>query len=231
LTRYFMKFTPLFAAEVQLMTPPRHQPRGSGRIRSSFCYSADDVRCKRNRSFSPPSWRKDCRSCASPRSPAPASSSALFSNGDITPQSTFKTGINALKSDDIISSCGQRISCFYLCSQVYCAQTGTSALWDVTYEPDVEAMDRFLLISQQVVTFSSTRNVRNLNMRGAYTMYIVGIDIAKRKQFNRFLGILRLHLQGTTPSFWHSKTPHLLDSIPYCLTNGVQFTGTVLLCI
>ena len=91
----------------------------------------------------------------------------IFSNGDITPQNTFKTGINALKSDDIISSCGQRISCFYLCSQVYCAQTGTSALWDVTYEPDVEAMDRFLLISQQVVTFSSTRNVRNLNTRGA----------------------------------------------------------------
>ena len=95
----------------------------------------------------------------------------IFSNGDITPQSTFKTGINALKSDDIISSCGQRISCFYLCSQVYCAQTGTSALWDVTYEPDVGAMNRFLLISQQVVTFSSTRNVRNLNMRGACTMY------------------------------------------------------------
>ena len=93
----------------------------------------------------------------------------------------LKALINALKSDDIISSCGQRISCFYLCSQVYCAQTGTSALWDVTYEPDVEAMDRFLLISQQVVTFSSTRNVRNLNTRGAYTMYIVGIDIAKRK--------------------------------------------------
>ena len=23
--------------------------------------------------------------------------------------------------------------------------------------------------------------------------------------------------------FWHSKTPHLLDSISYCLTNGVQF--------
>ena len=22
---------------------------------------------------------------------------------------------------------------------------------------------------------------------------------------------------------WHSKTPHLLDSISYCLTNGVQF--------
>ena len=41
-----MKFTPLFAAEVQMMTPPRHQPRGSGRIRSSFRYSADDVRCK-----------------------------------------------------------------------------------------------------------------------------------------------------------------------------------------
>ena len=93
----------------------------------------------------------------------------------------LKALINALKSDDIISSCGQRISCFYLCSQVYCAQTGTSALWDVTYEPDVGAMDRLLLISQQVVTFSSTRNVRNLNTRGAYTMYIVGIDIAKRK--------------------------------------------------
>ena len=24
-------------------------------------------------------------------------------------------------------------------------------------------------------------------------------------------------------SFWHSKTPYLLDSISYCLTNGVQF--------
>ena len=24
-------------------------------------------------------------------------------------------------------------------------------------------------------------------------------------------------------SFWHSKTPHLLDSISYCLTNEVQF--------
>ena len=46
MTRYFMKFTPLFAAEVQMMTPPRHQPRRSGRIRSSFRYSADDVRCK-----------------------------------------------------------------------------------------------------------------------------------------------------------------------------------------
>ena len=29
-----------------MMTPPRHQPRRSGRIRSSFRYSADDVRCK-----------------------------------------------------------------------------------------------------------------------------------------------------------------------------------------
>ena len=46
MTRYFMKSTPLFAAEVQMMTPPRHQPRRSGRIRSSFRYSADDVRCK-----------------------------------------------------------------------------------------------------------------------------------------------------------------------------------------
>ena len=32
MTRYFMKFTPLFAAEVQMMTPPRHQPRRRGRI-------------------------------------------------------------------------------------------------------------------------------------------------------------------------------------------------------
>ena len=24
-------------------------------------------------------------------------------------------------------------------------------------------------------------------------------------------------------SFWHNKTPHFLDSISYCLTNGVQF--------
>ena len=31
---------------------------------------------KRSRSFSPPSWRRGCRSCASPRSPAPGSSSA-----------------------------------------------------------------------------------------------------------------------------------------------------------
>ena len=26
-------------------------------------------------------------------------------------------------------------------------------------------------------------------------------------------------------SFWHSKTPHFLDSISYCLTNGVLFTS------
>ena len=65
------------------------------------------------------------------------------------------------ESDDIISLCGQRISCFYLCSNVYCAQTGTSALRDVTYEPDVGARSRFLLISQQVVTFSCMRNVRS----------------------------------------------------------------------
>ncbi|MCI6742875.1 MAG: hypothetical protein MR452_09655, partial [Faecalibacterium prausnitzii] len=24
-------------------------------------------------------------------------------------------------------------------------------------------------------------------------------------------------------SLWHTKTPHFLNSIPYCLTNGVQF--------
>ena len=29
-------------------------------------------------------------------------------------------------------------------------------------------------------------------------------------------------------SFWHSKTPHLLFSIPYCLTNGVQFIVAML---
>ena len=28
-------------------------------------------------------------------------------------------------------------------------------------------------------------------------------------------------------SFWHSKTPHLLDSISYCLTNGVQFISAI----
>ena len=32
MTRYFMKFTPLFAAAVHMMTPPRHHPRRSGRI-------------------------------------------------------------------------------------------------------------------------------------------------------------------------------------------------------
>lgn len=44
--RYFMKFTPLFAAEVQMMTPPHYHPRGGGRSHSSFRYSADDVRCR-----------------------------------------------------------------------------------------------------------------------------------------------------------------------------------------
>ena len=29
-------------------------------------------------------------------------------------------------------------------------------------------------------------------------------------------------------SLWHTKTPYLLDSIPYCLTNGVRFTGALL---
>src|SRR5699024_8545947 len=27
--------------------------------------------------------------------------------------------------------------------------------------------------------------------------------------------------------FWHNKTPLLLFSIPYCLTNGVQFTFSI----
>ncbi|MEE0577999.1 MAG: hypothetical protein UC204_03660, partial [Faecalibacterium sp.] len=27
-------------------------------------------------------------------------------------------------------------------------------------------------------------------------------------------------------SLWHTKTPHFLNSIPYCLTNGVQFRDT-----
>ena len=31
-------------------------------------------------------------------------------------------------------------------------------------------------------------------------------------------------------SFWHSKTPHLLDSISYCLTNGVLFGKSVVGC-
>ena len=26
-------------------------------------------------------------------------------------------------------------------------------------------------------------------------------------------------------SLWHTKTPHFLNSIPYCLTNGVQFSS------
>ena len=29
-------------------------------------------------------------------------------------------------------------------------------------------------------------------------------------------------------SSWHNKTPHLLSSISYCLTNGVQFSGEAL---
>ena len=28
-------------------------------------------------------------------------------------------------------------------------------------------------------------------------------------------------------SLWHTKTPHFLNSIPYCLTNGVQFNPAV----
>ena len=28
-------------------------------------------------------------------------------------------------------------------------------------------------------------------------------------------------------SFWHNKSPHLLDSISYCLTDGVQFIAMV----
>ncbi|WP_297199211.1 hypothetical protein, partial [uncultured Flavonifractor sp.] len=28
-------------------------------------------------------------------------------------------------------------------------------------------------------------------------------------------------------SFWHNKAPHLLFSISYCLTNGVQFSAQV----
>ena len=45
MTRYFMRSTPLFFAEVQMMTPPRQRPRGGGRHHSGFRYSAEDVRC------------------------------------------------------------------------------------------------------------------------------------------------------------------------------------------
>ena len=31
-------------------------------------------------------------------------------------------------------------------------------------------------------------------------------------------------------SFWHNKAPHLLFSIPYCLTNGVQFIWRLRFC-
>ena len=30
-------------------------------------------------------------------------------------------------------------------------------------------------------------------------------------------------------SLWHTKTPHFLNSIPYCLTNGVQFSIAALI--
>ena len=39
--------------------------------------------------------------------------------------------------------------------------------------------------------------------------------------YNHFLELRRISFVWY--SFWHSKTPHLLDSISYCLTNGVLF--------
>ena len=76
-------------ARINNTSPDRHRTAGvralsSGRfpwMTAVNCMSTFGTRTsgasKRSRSFSPPSWRRDCRSCASPRSPAPASSSAL----------------------------------------------------------------------------------------------------------------------------------------------------------
>ena len=43
--------------------------------------------------------------------------------------------------------------------------------------------------------------------------------------YNHFLELRRISFVWY--SFWHSKTPHLLDSISYCLTNGVLFTSLI----
>lgn len=40
--------------------------------------------------------------------------------------------------------------------------------------------------------------------------------------YNLLLKLRRVSFVGY--SFWHNKAPHLLSSISYSLTNGVQFT-------
>ena len=49
--------------------------------------------------------------------------------------------------------------------------------------------------------------------------YLVGLAV--------LLAVLFRRISFVWYSFWHRKTPHLSDSIPYCLTNGVQFKPVV----
>ena len=46
MTRYFMRDTPLFHLEQQMMTPPNFKPRGHGLRRPAFRYQAKDVNCQ-----------------------------------------------------------------------------------------------------------------------------------------------------------------------------------------
>lgn len=46
MTRYFMRDTPLFHLEQQMMTPPNFKPRGHGLHRPAFRYQAKDVDCQ-----------------------------------------------------------------------------------------------------------------------------------------------------------------------------------------
>lgn len=46
MTRYFMRDTPLFHLEQQMMTPPNFKPRGHGLRRPAFRYQAKDVECQ-----------------------------------------------------------------------------------------------------------------------------------------------------------------------------------------
>lgn len=46
MTRYFMRDTPLFHLEQQMMTPPNFKPRGHGLRRPAFHYQAKDVDCR-----------------------------------------------------------------------------------------------------------------------------------------------------------------------------------------
>ena len=45
MTRYFMRDTPLFQLEQQMMTPPNFKPKGHGLYRSCFRYKVEDVNC------------------------------------------------------------------------------------------------------------------------------------------------------------------------------------------